>query len=315
MNTNNTNNIDILEELEQSINNTPNIIDEIETIQIPELEIKEENQESIVIEKEVISEVKTKSSFLSWIIAISKYTLTSALIFAVLLITTNYNAYINIAKSYIFQEEMVSTQQKLITSVEATNIKEKYSDIVEKKIKIDKEEADKLSIKKMKKEQDKENVSLSIEMTPYDNRVIIPKIGENIPLIDIKNRNIEGENELNDIFMEELERWIIRYPGSAKPWEKGASFIFGHSSNFPWIKWEYNEVFALLDNVVYDDEVIVYYNQKKYVYKIKEKKIISPWDVSILERNKGKSEIILMTCWPIGTTLNRIIVIWELVEQ
>jgi sortase (surface protein transpeptidase) len=36
--------------------------------------------------------------------------------------------------------------------------------------------------------------------------------------------------------MKELENGIIRYPGSAKPGEDGISFIFGHSSNFPWVK-------------------------------------------------------------------------------
>jgi hypothetical protein len=36
--------------------------------------------------------------------------------------------------------------------------------------------------------------------------------------------------------MKELENGIIRYPGSAKPGENGTSFIFGHSSNFPWVK-------------------------------------------------------------------------------
>jgi len=114
--------------------------------------------------------------------------------------------------------------------------------------------------------------------------------------------------------MKELEKGIIRYPGSAKPGENGSSFIFGHSSNFPWIKWDYNDVFSLLDKVVYNDEVIVYYWQEKYTYKIKEKKVITPWDVSVLERNKDKSEITLMTCWPIWTTLNRLIVTWELIE-
>jgi len=38
----------------------------------------------------------------------------------------------------------------------------------------------------------------------------------------------------------------------------------------------YNDVFALLDKVVFDDVVIVYYNQKKYTYKIREKKVITP---------------------------------------
>ena len=166
----------------------------------------------------------------------------------------------------------------------------------------------------MKKNQDKEGIPLNIEMTPYSNRIIIPKIGKNIPLIEIKDQKVESQKALNDIFMTELEQGIVRYPSSAQPGEKGNSFIFGHSSNFPWMKGEYNDVFSNLDQIVLDDEIIVYYEQKKYTYKIREKKVISPGDVSILKRNNNKKEITLMTCWPIGTTLNRLIVTGELVE-
>ncbi|MDD2870924.1 MAG: sortase, partial [Candidatus Gracilibacteria bacterium] len=62
-------------------------------------------------------------------------------------------------------------------------------------------------------------------------------------------------------------------------------------------------------------EIVVYYGQEKYTYKIREKKVITPGDVSVLERNKKKSEITLMTCRPIGTTLNRLIVVGELIEK
>lgn len=272
----------------------------------------EYNPEEIIQENKLKTE--RKRSFFSPVIFLAKYVLTSSLLFMVLLVTTNYSAYINIAKSYIFAWELEATSQKLITSVEASNIKEKYSEEAKSNEEDNEEKWEILSIKKMKREQDKKSVDLDIEITPYENRIIIPKIWQNIPLIDIKNRSIDGQDELNDIFMKELEKGIIRYPGSAKPGENGSSFIFGHSSNFPWIKWDYNDVFSLLDKVVYNDEVIVYYWQEKYTYKIKEKKVITPWDVSVLERNKDKSEITLMTCWPIWTTLNRLIVTWELIE-
>jgi len=64
----------------------------------------------------------------------------------------------------------------------------------------------------MKSEQDKENISLDINITPYNNRIIIPKIAKNIPLLDIANKSITTHNELNDIFMKELENGVIRYP-------------------------------------------------------------------------------------------------------
>lgn len=308
-----------------------NIQKEIEKLQseadekIFNLNTKEKVKEDELILQERANKRVTKRKhiyFVSWIIFFAKYLITSSLIFALLLVTTNYSAYINIAKSYIFQDQMEVAQQRLVTSVEASDIKETYKSKAQNKIKenrnskkISEKKETKLSIAKLKKKEDKTDINLNIDITPYTNRVIIPKIWKNIPLIDIKNRNINWTHELNNIFMKELESWIIRYPGSAKPWEKWTSFIFGHSSNYPWIKWDYNEVFALLDNVSYDDKIIVYYWQKKFTYKIKEKKVINPWDVSVLWRNKNKSEITLMTCWPVWTTLHRLIVVWELVKN
>ncbi len=266
------------------------------------------NYETIVEKNEKI--VKKNNIFISSIIFFIKYITTTSAIFWVLLITTNYSAYMNIAKSYVMKEEAEKTTYGILNSVEASKI----TNIVNEETIEDKEE-EKLSIKKYKKELDNKNINLDIEIAPYNNRVVIPKIGKNIPLLDVKNKNISWHHELNNIFMKELENGIVRYPGSAKPWEEWVSFIFWHSSNLPWIKWDYNDVFATLDKVKFGDEVIVYYGQEKYTYKIKEKRVIRPGDVSVLKRNNDKSEITLMTCWPIWTTLNRLIVTWELIEK
>jgi sortase (surface protein transpeptidase) len=236
------------------------------------------------------------------------------------MVSTNYSAYLNIAKSHIYKEKIETESRWIISSVEASNIKEKVKENKQKEeekkeeIKED-ERGSEYSINKLVAWANKKDIDLDIEITPYENRIIIPKIGKNVPLVDIKNRKIEWEEELNSIFMEELENWVIRYPWSATPGNDGTTFVFWHSSNFPWIEWDYNEVFSLLDNVVYNDDIIIYYWQKKYTYKIREKKVIKPGDVSVLKRNKNKSELTLMTCWPIGTTLKRLVVTWELVEE
>lgn len=70
-----------------------------------------------------------------------------------------------------------------------------------------------------------------------------------------------------------------------------------------------------MDQLSFGDEIIVYYNQKKFTYIIREKKIVKPGNVKVLERDETKKEISLMTCWPIGTTINRLIVFAELQEQ
>ena len=108
----------------------------------------------------------------------------------------------------------------------------------------------------------------------------------------------------------------MRYPGTAEPGDKGNVFIFGHSSNYPWVKSDYNSIFALLDELQNGDEIIIYYFQKKYVYKVTDRAIVKPGDVKTLEsRNPDKKELSLMTCWPIGTTLERIILFAELQEN
>ncbi|MDD2907625.1 MAG: sortase [Candidatus Gracilibacteria bacterium] len=299
------NELDFLQEIENHLEND-NLVSEI-TDNSAKLDKTINYRYEVIVTK---NKVKKQNVVLSGFIFLIKYLTTSSVIFGVLLITTNYSAYMNMAQSYLMKDNVEKTTSGLLNSVEAA----KVSDIISEKIDENQEE-EKLSIKKYKKELDAQNINLNIDIAPYTNRLVIPKIGKNIPLLDVQNKNIEGQNELNDIFMKELENGIIRYPGSAKPGEEGVSFIFGHSSNLPWMKGDYNSVFATLDNVAYDDEIIVYYGQEKYTYKIREKKVIRPGDVSVLKRNNDKSEISLMTCWPVGTTLNRLIVTGELVKN
>lgn len=236
------------------------------------------------------------------------------------MVTTNYSAYISLARSYLLPGELSANNQSILNSVEASNLILKEKENFEKQqqetnLAIQKEKTSSHSMRQLMAMANKDDTPINVEITPFDNRIVIPKIGKNIPLIDIERKTVQDHDELQDIFMDELQNGVIRYPGSAKPGQDGTTFIFGHSSNFPWIKGDYNDVFALLDKVVYDDVVIVYYNQKKYTFKIREKKVILPGDVSVLKRNQKKSEITLMTCWPLGTTLKRLVVIGELVED
>jgi LPXTG-site transpeptidase (sortase) family protein len=70
-----------------------------------------------------------------------------------------------------------------------------------------------------------------------------------------------------------------------------------------------------LDNLEDGDEIIVFYNQKKLVYKVTDRAVVKPGDVQVLEsRDPSKKELSLMTCWPVGTTLERLIIFAELQE-
>ena len=74
------------------------------------------------------------------------------------------------------------------------------------------------------------------------------------------------------------------------------------------VQFEYKEVFKELNKMEVNDEVIAWYQGKKYVYKVTDKKIVQPNEVSVLQPTSSE-QITLMTCWPVGTTKERLIII------
>ncbi len=334
-NQNTNENLDILNFLENEFNNDStvetiennDIFSSVETIVVDDFSIKAWELKSLfnqkilnalisneIIETKVVAQKSFAKKSLEWFIFFVKYILTSSLIFSLLLTVTNYSAYLEIAKNFLSPESLKQSSQAMIASINSTNISKAEADNTQ--LTSTASILDDKSFHSMEKLVWKNNsdLDINIDIVPYENRVVIPKIGKNIPLVDVENRRVQNVKELEDVFMEELVKGIVRYPGSAKPGDEWNTFIFGHSSNFPWIKWDYNDVFALLDNVVFGDEIIVYYNQKKYIYTVKEKHVVKPGDVAILKRNEWKKEISLMTCWPVWTSVNRMVVIWELTE-
>lgn len=322
-----TNPIDILSLLEQEEAAT------LETLaQADPLENTQVYEGSICLEPVAGT---TKKSLLTRLrrssIAHAKFTLyylsISTIVFVVLLAITNWSSYSTILSAYINPDELKTSGNDILSTLDKskitvyaneginTEMEQEQADILKKKLAESNTviREDRFSPKKLVTGAAKLDIDLDI--APYDNRIIIPKIGKNIPLVDVGINSSFDLDHIENIFMRELEKGIVRYPGTAKPGEKGNSFIFGHSSNYPWMKGEYNSVFALLDELSFGDEIIIYFNQKKFIYVIKEKKVVKPGNVKILERDQEKKELSLMTCWPIGTTINRLIVFAELQEE
>lgn len=151
---------------------------------------------------------------------------------------------------------------------------------------------------------------LQMSITPPDNRIIIPRIGKNIPIQDVALDSLVNENweALETDIQKALEEGVVRYPGTAKPGETGNVFITGHSSYYLWAPGAYKDVFATLPNVEEGDTITIFYDQQKYTYKIEEKRVVKPTDVDVLRQGDDK-RLTLMTCVPVGTNLNRLILV------
>lgn len=259
------------------------------------------------------------------------YLLLSGSIFTVLLVGLNYSAYSKVILNWVNPEALMQARDdvnNLLSS--ATSVSVYASDEATAEVR---EDLDTITNKILNSDPSmiysrtydpkwliantgNDDTGVNFALNPYENRIIIPRIGKNIPLVDVSISSGATFETMHEVFMEELKKWVVRYPGTAEPGEKGNVFIFGHSSNYPWIKSEYNSVFALLNEVQDGDEIIIYYFQKKYVYIVQERAIVKPGDVKTLEsRDPNKKELSIMTCWPIGTTLERIILFAELQED
>ena len=287
-----------------------------------ELDVEDIIQDDTI--PKVMSEKTPARKIFGTIKFLMQYSFTSIIIFAVLMIWVNHQAYFTLLNAYINAEQMEQNRQSMIESVSAAASvvrSERGEENIDLSFITRQTEARELSLEdrhspsRLLAKASREDINLDISITPYEDRVVIPKIGKNIPLVEVSNRHAESVSDLHNIFMEELEQWVVRYPWTALPGEKWNSFIFWHSSNFPWLPWDYNEVFALLGRLEVGDEIIVYHNQRKFVYIVREKTVVRPWNTSVLRNhNEDEKLITLMTCWPIGTTTDRLLVIWELQE-
>jgi len=135
-----------------------------------------------------------------------------------------------------------------------------------------------------------------------DNRLKIAKLDLDAPVI---------WNVPEDQVIDELKNGVVHYDGTTTPGSGGNIFLVGHSSNYFWIKSDYNQIFALLDKLEKGDRVEVRFRNRSYFYNVIETKTVSPKQVEYL-KSANHELLTLMTCWPIGTSLERLIVQAEL---
>lgn len=157
---------------------------------------------------------------------------------------------------------------------------------------------------------------LNLEIYPPDTRLIVPRINQNVPVIGVRNDNLVARKweDLEADIQKALRNGVIHYPGTALPGENGNVVLTGHSSYYAWDPGRFKDVFALLHDVKMGDRLVMYFNQKKFVYEVDNIKIVLPEQVDVLGQ-MPREQLTLITCTPIGTNLKRLIVTAKLVEK
>ena len=147
-----------------------------------------------------------------------------------------------------------------------------------------------------------ENEPKEQQYTENGNSVEIPKIGISAPLIFVSNSN-------NGYLHKKLDSGVVHYPGSSKPGEQGQTIILGHSAPANWPKIKYDWVFSRLNELNPGDQIILNYNNQKYVYSVVRKVFLNKGE-EMPENNltNNNNTLISISCWPPGKDYKRIAV-------
>lgn len=139
--------------------------------------------------------------------------------------------------------------------------------------------------------------------------IIVPKIGINAAVIPAVNPASPGE------YLEALQKGVAHASTSFFPNEEGTVYLFSHSTNYDWFVKDLNAVFYLLKNLEEGDLIVLFYKEKRYTYVLREKQVVAPSAISYLAPQYDGKRLILQTCWPPGTTSQRLLLFADLVEE
>ncbi|MDA1208415.1 MAG: sortase [bacterium] len=107
-----------------------------------------------------------------------------------------------------------------------------------------------------------------------------------------------------------LRSGVVAYPHSPAPGINGSLIIAGHSSPPDALaaESEFSKVFARLPELQVGDKISVSYKGKAIKYEVTDSIVVSPTHTDILKQQSEEGILKLITCFPIGTTKDRMIV-------
>jgi LPXTG-site transpeptidase (sortase) family protein len=138
-----------------------------------------------------------------------------------------------------------------------------------------------LDVTKLKKER------------PKDNRLIIPQMELNAPIVESENKDI-------------LDKGLWRRPKTSNPELGGNTVIVGH--RFLYNVNNTKDTFYLLDKLVIGDKFTLFWNQKDYTYEVTEVKVVDKTAIEI-ENPTTNDQLTLYTCTPVWSAEQRLVII------
>lgn len=115
-----------------------------------------------------------------------------------------------------------------------------------------------------------------------------------IPAIDVDAPVVQGDG------WDQLKKGVGQLIGTPNPGQSGNMVLSAHNDVF-------GQIFRHLDQLEDGDEVILYTNQRAYVYKVSQTQIVEPTQVEVLASTQ-EPVVTLISCYPYMVDNQRIVI-------
>jgi LPXTG-site transpeptidase (sortase) family protein len=153
----------------------------------------------------------------------------------------------------------------------------------------------------------------------YAWRIVVPSLGIRAPVLlpSMKYWGQHAWDMLEEQMQIGLNHGAVAYPHSTSPGSNGSLIIAGHSSppTEAAEKSAYGSLFASLPSIDVGEEIVVETAASPVRYRVEKKIIVSPSMTSLLEQQYDDSILKVITCYPVGTTRDRMIILAKKVEE
>jgi sortase A len=134
----------------------------------------------------------------------------------------------------------------------------------------------------------------SLENIPIPTAAADQAIRIQIPALNIDAPIVQGDG------WEQLKKGVGQNIGSANPGQDGNVVLSAHND-------VYGEIFRYLDKLIPGDQVVVYTQQRQYVYVVDRTAIVEPTAVEVMA-SSGSPTVTLISCYPYLVNKQRIVV-------
>lgn len=146
------------------------------------------------------------------------------------------------------------------------------------------------------------------ELTPTKDYAALPFFIE-IPKLNLYEKvqaNVNPNNAKE--YQVALEEGVAHALNSSFPGENKLIYIFGHSTNGAWNVEAFNAVFYQIKELEVGDQIILHLGEEEFVYQVSEQTVIKGNEVSFVNDRQNENILLLQTCWPPGTSWQRLFV-------